>query len=157
MNLNKVFVLGHITHPPELRTTQSGQPVLTMGVATNRAWTDKNGQKQEGTEFHTIVAWGKLAESASAFLTKGSLVLVEGRLETRTWTDKDGVSRKATQITAEGMQFGPKPAGVKVEAPQAPKSASEPVIQLDGDEEDTGKQMAPLFPDDEIRPEDIPF
>jgi single-strand DNA-binding protein len=81
-----------------------------MGVATNRLWTDKSGQKHEDAEFHTVVLWGKLAELASMYLPKGALVLVEGRMETRTWEDNEGNPRKMTEIVAEEIQFGPKPA-----------------------------------------------
>ncbi|HEY2471039.1 MAG TPA: single-stranded DNA-binding protein [Terracidiphilus sp.] len=160
MNLNKVFVLGHVTQNLTLRSTPSGQPVATMGVATNRAYTDKSGAKQEVTEFHNVVIWGKLAETSSAYLTKGSLVLVEGRLSTRTYDDKDGVSRRITEIVAENIQFGPKPNAAKEAA--APKQASaataEPtVVPLDGDEEDSGRAMKPMFPDEDVPASDHPF
>src|SRR4051794_12091636 len=109
MNLNKAIIAGRVSQAPELRTTPGGQSVASMGVATNRTWTDKAGAKQEAGEFHTVVLWGKTAELAATFLQKGSLVLVEGRLETRGWTDKAGVARKATEIIAEDVQFGPRP------------------------------------------------
>jgi len=158
MNLNKVFVLGRVTHNPDARSTPSGQPVTTLGIATNRTWTDKSGQKQESTEFHTVVAWGKLAELAGAYLAKGALVLVEGRLETRSWNDKDGHPRQKTEIIAEGLQFGPKPERSKpAPATPAPAEYHEPGVQLDGDENDTGREMKELFGEEEIRPEDIPF
>lgn len=117
MNLNKVFIIGRLTADPQLRTTPSGQAVTSFGVATNRIWTDKSGAKQESTEFHNIVVWGRQAEIVTQFLTKGSTVLIEGRLQTRAWQGKDGQERRTTEIVADRVQFGPRPAG------QGPASA----------------------------------
>ncbi len=111
MDLNKVIIVGRVTADPQLRTTPGGQSVTTLGVATNRVWTDKNGQKQEETEFHNAVLWGRQAEIASQFLVKGATVLIEGRLRTRSWTDKQGGQRRTTEIMAERMQLGPRPYG----------------------------------------------
>src|ERR1700684_945367 len=108
MNLNRVIILGRVTADPQLRNTSGGQSVTTLGVATNRTWTDKQGAKQEEVEFHNVVIWGKQAEVAATFLTKGSLVMIEGRLATRSWDDKDGITRKTTEIVCENMQLGPK-------------------------------------------------
>lgn len=109
MNLNKVFILGRLTADPQLRVTTSGQQVTSFGIATNRVWNDKNNQRQEATEFHNIVAWGKQAETASRFLVKGGLVLIEGRLQTRIWEDKQGQKRNTTEIVVDRLQLGPKP------------------------------------------------
>lgn len=134
-----------------------------MGVATNRVWVDKLGAKQESAEFHNIVMWGKLAETAASFLQKGTTVLVEGRLETRSWQDKDANNRKVTEIVAENVQFGARPAaaGAQASTPTkhvAPKaSTEEPVINLDGDEENTGRSMTGLFSEGKVEDEDIPF
>lgn len=111
MNLNKVIIVGRVTADPELRTTPGGQSVTTLGVATNRTWTDKNGQKQEETEFHNVVIWGRQAEVATQYLAKGATVLIEGRLRTRSWTDKQGGQRRTTEIMSERMQLGPRAAG----------------------------------------------
>lgn len=112
MNLNKVILIGNLTADPELRNTPSGQPVCNFRIATNRIWNDKNsGQKQQKTEYHTIVAWRRLAEIVSQFLSKGSLVLIEGRLETRTWDDPSGNKRFRTEIIAENLQLGPRRTG----------------------------------------------
>lgn len=165
MNLNKAIILGRVTADPALRSTKGGQSVATMSVATNRVWIDKGGQKQEDVEFHNIVTWGKQAEVASMYLKKGQLVLVEGRLATRAWTDKNGHDRKATEIIAERLQFGPsasnaKPAAAPLGRPKAEKPvlAEEELIPLEGDEEDTGRNLTSAFGDDEeINPEDIPF
>lgn len=110
MNLNKVFLLGRLTADPQLRTTANGTQVATFSIATNRIWNDKLSGRHEETEFHNIVTWGRQAEIASRFLTKGSLLLVEGRLQTRSWQDQQGQKHKTTEIIAERIQLGPKPA-----------------------------------------------
>lgn len=111
MNLNKVLIVGRATVQPELRKTPSGQSVSTFSVATNRVWTDKNGARQEDTEFHNVVVWGRQAEIANQFLAKGAMVLVEGRLATRSWQDKNGATHRTTEIICERFQLGPKPQG----------------------------------------------
>jgi len=94
---------------PETRSTQSGQSVSTVRVATNRVWNDRNtGSKQEQVEYHSVVAWGGLSEVISKYLAKGQLVQVEGRLQTRNWEGNDGVKRYKTEIVAENLQLGPK-------------------------------------------------
>jgi len=109
MNLNKVILVGRLTKDPEARTTPSGQTVCNFGLATNRVWTDREtNQKQEKTEFHNIVLWRKLAEIASQYLKKGSLVLIEGRMETRSWQDANGNKKYKTEVVAENMQLGPR-------------------------------------------------
>ena len=110
MDLNKVILVGRVTADPQVRSTPGGQSVTTIGVATNRTWTDKAGQKQEQTEFHNVVLWGRTAEIAGQYLTKGAMVLIEGRLQTRSWTDKQGQQRKTTEVMAERMQLGPRAA-----------------------------------------------
>jgi len=109
MNLNKVILIGNLTSDPELRSTPSGQPVCNFRMATNRTWTDKgSGQKQQEAEYHTVVAWGRLAEIASQFLTKGSLAMIEGRLRTRSWQDSSGNKRFRTEVVAQTLQLGPR-------------------------------------------------
>jgi single-strand DNA-binding protein len=111
MDFNKVILVGRATANPELRTTPGGQSVTTLGIATNRVWTDKSGAKQEATEFTNVVMWGRTAEVASQYLVKGATVLVEGRLQTRSWEDKQGQPRKTTEVLCERMQLGPRPLG----------------------------------------------
>lgn len=103
MDLNKAMVIGRLTRDPELRTTPQGQSVVTLGVATNRAWTDKEGNKKETVEFHNVVAWGKLAEIIKQYLSKGRRVYFEGRLQTREWQAQDGTKRTRSEIIAENM------------------------------------------------------
>ncbi|MBI2670240.1 MAG: single-stranded DNA-binding protein [Candidatus Yanofskybacteria bacterium] len=112
MNLNKVFLIGRMAADPESRTTPSGQTVTTVRLATNRVWNNRaTGEKQEQVEFHTIIAWGNLAEIVSKYLRKGQLAMFEGRLQTRSWQGQDGVKRYRTEIVAENMQLGPKAMG----------------------------------------------
>ena len=125
MNLNKVYLIGRLTHEPEVRSTPSGQQVATVKLATSRVWNDQaTQQKREATEFHTIVAWGRLAEICGQYLKKGALAMFEGRLQTRSWDDKTtGAKRYITEIVAESMQLGPRSAN-------APYSPSAPVADI---------------------------
>jgi len=102
-SLNRAQVVGNLTRDPEMRYTPNGQAVCNFGVATNRRWRDKDGNQQEATEFHNIVAWGKLAEFSSQFLHKGNKVYVEGRLQTRSWEGQDGQKRNRTEIVMENF------------------------------------------------------
>ncbi len=111
MNVNKVILVGRLTRDPELRNTNSGQAVVTVSLATNRFWKDQNGQKQEQTEFHRIVVFGRLAETVSQYLVKGQEAYFEGRLQTRSWTGKDGAEKYTTEVIANDVQFGSKPQG----------------------------------------------
>ena len=152
MNLNKVLIVGRLTADPELRTTASGTHVVSFSVATNRNWTDKDGNRKEDTEFHNVVAWGRQADVVNQFSKKGNTILVEGRLQTRAWDGKDGQSRRTTEIIAERIQLGPRPAGstgstegsnAKADDGSAKEKEEEmPVIDLDSDD---------------IKPEDLPF
>ncbi len=101
---NQAIIMGNLTRDPELRSTPSGQSVASFAVATNRNWTDPSGEKKEAVEYHDIVAWGKLGELASNYLSKGRKVLVTGRLQTRSW-ETDGVKRQKTEIVATDINF----------------------------------------------------
>src|SRR5579885_2560676 len=105
MSVNKVILVGRLGQNPEVRYTPSGAAVANFSVATNESWTDKSGQKQERTEWHKVVVWGKLAELCSQYLTKGRQVYLEGRLQTRQWQDKDGQTKYTTEIQAQTVQF----------------------------------------------------
>ena len=102
-SLNKVMIIGNLGGDPELRYTSSGVAVATFTVATNIRWTDPDGNVQEKTEWHNIVAWRKLAEIVGEWLKKGRRVYIEGRLQTRTWDDKNGVKHWKTEIVADDM------------------------------------------------------
>src|ERR1700733_5716903 len=102
-SLNRVQLIGNLTRDPELRYTPNGNAVVTFGLATNRGWTTDAGEKREEVDFHRIVAWRKLAELCSQFLTKGRKVYVEGRLSTRSWTAQDGQQKSRTEVVIDDM------------------------------------------------------
>lgn len=104
-SVNKVIVIGNLGRDPELRYTQSGQAVANFTVATNENWTNKAGEREERTEWHRVVAWGRVAELCAEYLAKGRTVYVEGRLQTREWEDKEGQKRRSTEIVAQTVQF----------------------------------------------------
>ncbi len=104
--MNKAIILGRLGQDPELKHTPSGAAVCNFSVATSETWNDKtSGQKQEKTEWHNIVVWGKLAELCNQYLSKGRQALIEGRLQTRSWEDKEGNKRYTTEINASNIQF----------------------------------------------------
>ena len=100
-SVNKVILVGNLGRDAELRYTPGGAAVATLNMATTETWNDKSGQKQEKTEWHRVVFWGKVAESLTEYLTKGKQVYIEGRLETRQWNDKDGNKRYTTEIKGD--------------------------------------------------------
>ena len=155
MNLNKVLIVGRLTADPELRTTASGTHVVSFSVATNRNWTDKDGGRKEETEFHNIVAWGRQADVVSQFSKKGALILIEGRLQTRSWEGKDGQARRTTEIIAERIQLGPRPAGSAGSTP----TKSEPAAKDTANNETKKEEDMPVInlDSDDIKPEDLPF
>ena len=133
-SVNKAILIGNLGKDPELRYTPGGQPTASFSLATTDQWTDKNGQKQKKTEWHNIIAWGKLAELVNQYLKKGRSVYVEGRINTRSWDDRDGNKKYRTEITANVIQFlggGPGAPSANDAAPAdmpeaAPNSAGEP-------------------------------
>jgi single-strand DNA-binding protein len=170
MDLNKCLIVGRVAQPAELRMTPSNQSVASISVATNRTWTDKDGNKQESVQFHSIVLWGRTAEIANQFLQKGSPVLIEGHLETRQWTDKQNVTHYKTEIVCENMQLGQRPTQAGKPASESilpPKTKAPAAKKPERRESWTGarrddmadgeRSMKPLFGEGEIKPEEIPF
>lgn len=157
MNLNKVIIIGRMTANPELRTTNSGTSVSSFGVATNRYWTDNNNQKQEETEFHNVVAWGKQAEIINQFLKQGSLICVEGRLQTRTWEDKNGNKRRTTEVIAEQIQFGPKSSSDSNYSPTSKSSKAESNKKNNQNDQEDLPEIDIDSEIEEIDSDDIPF
>jgi len=102
--VNKVILLGRLGADPELRYTPGGAAVATISVATNMVWKDKDGNQQDKTEWHRVVAWRRTAEFLGEYVKKGALIYVEGRLETRNWEDKDGVKRYTTEVIADSIE-----------------------------------------------------
>ena len=117
-SINKVILIGRLGKDPEMRYTPGGKAVTNFTMATSESWKDDSGEKQEHTEWHRIVIWGKMAELADKHLSKGSQVYIEGKISTKEWTDKEGVKRYTTEIVASHMTFlGEKGEGKSHEAP----------------------------------------
>lgn len=136
MNFNKAILIGRLTRDPETRALPSGQSITSFGMATDRFFNDKSGQRKQQADFHNIVLFGRLADIAAQYLNKGSLVLIEGRLQTRTWQDASGNKKSRTEIVAERLQLGPKSAG-KTTSSQEPRKEipSEDIPVIEEDEE----------------------
>jgi len=154
MYLNKAIIIGNLTRDPELRSLPSGMQVTSFSVATNRVWKDKDGAKQEASDFHNIIVFGRQAETSAQYLKKGQQVMIEGRIQSRSWDDKtSGEKKYRTEIVAERVQFGAK-AGVGQsstnssiggeEGPANGTPVSKPTDTID-------------YPSEDINPEDIPF
>ncbi len=148
MYLNKVLLYGNLTRDPELRAMPTGMNVVNFSIATNRVFTGKDGKKQEQTDFHNIVVFGRQADTVNQYMKKGSSVFIEGRLQTRSW-EKDGQKHYRTEVVADRVQFGPRAGGGGGRQGSGP--ADEP--------QDSG---APAgggidYPKDDINPDDIPF
>lgn len=162
MYINKVFVFGNLTRDPELRALPSGMNVASFSVATNRVYKDRDGKKQEQTDFHIIVAFGRQADTIGHHLKKGSSVFVEGRLQTRSW-EKDGMKQWRTEVIADRVQFGPRGKASDI----GPGSPGEPSTHKDKEDVDREADRALSdavrgrngidYPTDEIDPSDIPF
>lgn len=148
MNVNKVILVGRISKAPELKTTQSGQKVCSLSLATNKEWKDKNGTKNSKTEWHNLVFWGKLAEIVGQYVTKGQEIYVEGRLEYREYENKEGHKVKVTDIVVEQMQMGNRAKGTESQAGQssAQPEPKEDIPTINLDEEEGG-----------VKVEDVPF
>ena len=147
MDLNRATILGRLTRDPEVKTTPTGRTVATMSIATNRVWTDQSGVKQEKAEFHNCVLWGKIAEIAGQYLSKGRRIYVEGRLQTRDWVGKDdGVKRYRTEIIVDNMIMLDGPRGQATGAASASTETPAPSYEEVGSAEV-----------EEVKVEDIPF
>lgn len=154
MFLNKVFVLGNLTADPEIKTLPSGQSVANFRIATNRVFYNKDKEKQEQVEFHSVVAFGRTAEIIQQYLQKGSMLLIEGRLQTRSWEDSAGNKKYRTEIITEKMQMGPKRSqptvfNKKEETPSKKKEAKK--------EEEIKEEIPIIEEESEINVADIPF
>ena len=104
-SVNKAIIMGNLGKDPELRHTASGKAVATLRLATNEVWTDQSGERQERTEWHSVVVWGRQAENCAQYLKKGRTAFIEGRLQTRKWQDREGNDRYTTEIVADRVQF----------------------------------------------------
>jgi len=156
MYLNKAFIFGNLTRDPELRALPSGMNVCNFGVATNRVFKDRDGKKQEQTDFHNIVVFGRQADTVAQYLKKGSSVFVEGRMQTRSWDGKDGEKKYRTEIVADRVQFGPRAGGAASGGGQGGSRNDSPP-PADEDMGGAGGGTGIDYPKDDINPDDIPF
>lgn len=153
MNFQKTIIAGRLAHTPEMKVTPSGMNVATFSLAVNRVWYDANKQKQEKTEWHNCVAFGKTAETLAQYAEGGQVLLVEGRNETQSWEDKDtGKKMYKTQVIVESFQFGQKSAA---RAERKMDEASHD--QTTNYKEKTVEYGGIEYPSEDINPDDIPF
>ena len=146
MYLNKAMLIGNLTRDPELKSLPSGVKVASFSLATNRSWKDANGAKQDSTEYHNLVAFGKPAELISQYCKKGNSLYVDGRRQTRSW-EQDGQKKYRTEIVVENFQFGPKSSG----------GASGDFSKSEGPSKNSGEPDTIEYPSEDINAEDIPF
>lgn len=159
-SVNNAQVIGNVTRDPEMRTTTSGQHVLTIGVATNERWKDKaSGETKERTEFHNVVIWGELADEVQKTIHKGSRVFVAGRVQTRSWETKEGQKRTTTEIIADNVSLlgikNPEIASNIQEDGRAPVSedSSEPEMAA----ANVSMKAPSVSYESDVKPEDLPF
>lgn len=158
-SLNKVILIGNLTRDPEMRYTNSGTPVVTFGMATNKSWKDTNGEAKELAEFHNLVAWNKMAEICQQLLAKGMKVYIEGSLNTRSWNAEDGSTRYKTEVRVEDMILldskGKQGAGTDESAAPSEKPAKAAKEEAKADEVAPVEEEAPV--DQDPLEEDLPF
>ncbi len=176
MNLNKVHLIGRLTRDPELKALPSGSKVVSFSIATTRVWLDENKAKQEATDFHNLVAFGRQAETLAQYTKKGHLIYLEGRMQTRSWEDESsGKKMYRCEVVVEGFQFAPKAANAGVSEgsqdvafPEEDRPARAPARGAYGKggakkKTTTTKRATPSggdsvdYPSDDINAEDIPF
>jgi single-strand DNA-binding protein len=152
MYLNKAMLFGNLTRDPELRAMPSGMNVCNFSVATNRTYKDREGKKQEQTDYHNVVVFGRQADTVNQYLKKGSSVYVEGRMQTRSW-EQNNEKKYRTEVIADVVQFGPRSGG----APS--RSSSNQGNDMDDEMGSPGGSSGPGidYPKDDINPDDIPF
>jgi single-strand DNA-binding protein len=155
MYLNKAIIFGNLTRDPELKALPSGMQVANISLATNRTWKDNNGAKQESTDYHNVVVFGRQAETVAQYLKKGASIFIEGRMQTRSWDGQDGKKQYRTEVVADRVQFGPKAGG---ESPKGSYPSSSPASPSKAKEQDPLDSLPSVdYPEEEINPEDIPF
>lgn len=154
MDLNKAMIIGRLTRDPEMRTIPSGENVATFSVATGFQWKDAQGNRQERTEFHNVVAWRRLAEIIGQYLKKGSKVYIEGRLQTRSWEDQNGVKKYRTEIVTDNMIMLDSKASTASSSQPMEAPAKETVPATQASSQTAGPTSVA---EDEISIEDIPF
>ncbi|MDE3021050.1 MAG: single-stranded DNA-binding protein [Pseudomonadota bacterium] len=163
-SVNKVILVGNLGRDPEVRYAPSGDAIANITIATSEQWKDKSGEKQEKTEWHRVVFFGKQAEIVSQYLKKGSQVYIEGRLQTRKWQGQDGQDRYTTEVVADRMQMlgGRASGGTEASGPESRRSDTKAAGDWDGREEPAqdkgaGRTNSGKQPDFEDFSDDIPF
>lgn len=148
MYINKAILYGNLVKDPEMKSLPSGIQVTSFSIATNNVYKDKNGTKQEKTDYHNIVVFGRQAENVKQYIHKGDGLYVEGRMQTRSWDGPDGQKKYRTEVIADKVQFGPKKTGggdyPKQSTPASSTKQDGPADTID-------------YPEEDINPEDIPF
>lgn len=153
MNINKAIIVGRITNDLELKSTSTGREVLSFSVATNRTWKDQAGTKQEKTEFHNIVAWGKQAQTIAQYFVKGQEIFVEGHLETRSWDDETTKKKMyRTEVILDSFDFGARPGDSNIAKDGKPNNKKQWKPKT---KDDTTSEIE--YPIEELNPEDVPF
>lgn len=146
--VNKVILVGHLGRDPEVRYTQGGQAVANFSLATTEQYSKRDGEREERTEWHRIVAWGRLAEICGEYLSKGRQVYIEGRIQTREWEDREGEKRRTTEIVAREMQMLGR-RGETVSTTEEPRDSSGSGDTTSSSDEDFGSSQS--------SDDDIPF
>lgn len=156
MYLNKAIIYGNLTRDPEKRALPSGAGVTSFAIATTRTWKDKNGVKQEDTQYHNCVAFGPQADVIAQYMKKGSSMMIEGRIQNRSWDGPDGVKKYRTEIVIDTFQFGPKREGGGAYESTAQAPAGNRPAQAS--QNSPAQELETIqYPDEEINPDDIPF
>ena len=151
MYINKAMLFGNLTRDPELRALPSGMNVVNFSIATNRTYKDRDGKKQEQTDFHNVVVFGRQADLVNQYLRKGSSVFVEGRMQTRSW-EKDGEKKYRKEVVDDRVQFGPKGSGGARSTGGSGDDQTPPPEDMS-----SGGGSGIDYPKDDINPDDIPF
>lgn len=146
MYINKVILFGNLTRDPEIRALPSGMNVCNFSIATNRVYKDRDGKKQEQTDFHNVVVFGRQADTVNQYLKKGSSAYIEGRMQTRSW-EQEGQKKYRTEVIADSVQFGPRSSG----------GGGGNRRQDDEPQQDAPPASGIDYPKDDINPDDIPF
>jgi single-strand DNA-binding protein len=157
-SVNKVILVGNLGRDAELRYTPGGAPVATLNLATTEVWNDKAGQRQEKTEWHRVILWGKSAESLSEYLVKGKQIYVEGKLQTRQWDDKDGNKRYTTEVRGDRIVLLSGGGGGGMGAGRSQARTAGAGAPSGGGAGGGGDQLEPMGePINELTDDDIPF
>ena len=153
---NKAILIGRLGRDPELRYTQNGTPVTNISLATNEVYTDREGNRQEKTDWHRVVVWNRQAETVANYLGKGRMVLVEGPIQTKKWQDNQGQNRYTTEVRAMRVVFMDSQGDTTARAPEASGASSDDPFAFSSDE-GVSEDQGPVFPSEAGSMDDAPF